>query len=141
MPLAWIHDIPKQQLEELASQLSLSTDKTLDDVRKRVKEKWPAVELYLPSQNTAKSSLFTTPVQQNMDPVYQRNCLSKVKIKLATDLISSIPVLSSNDPEEILKFLMSAKGGFDLKLISESEFTAFWSVGPRVGLPKSLEPI
>jgi hypothetical protein len=57
MPLAWIHDLPKQQLEGLASQLGLSTDGTLDDLRKRVKEKWTAVELYLPSQSTAKSSL------------------------------------------------------------------------------------
>jgi hypothetical protein len=55
MPLAWIHDLPKQQLEGLASQLGLSTDGTLDDLRNRVKEKWTAVELYLPSQSTAKS--------------------------------------------------------------------------------------
>jgi hypothetical protein len=55
MPLAWIHDLPKQELEGLASQLGLSTDGTLDDLRKRVKEKWTAVELYLPSQSTAKS--------------------------------------------------------------------------------------
>jgi hypothetical protein len=68
MSLAWIHDLPKEQLEGLASQLGLSTDGTLDDLRKRVKQKWTAVELYLPSQNTAKSSLLTTPVQQNMDP-------------------------------------------------------------------------
>jgi hypothetical protein len=125
MPLAWIHDLPKQQLEGLASQLGLSTDGTLDDLRKRVKEKWTAVELYLPSQSTAKSFLLTTPVQQNMDPsVSQGNCLSKVKIKLATDLISNIPVLSGTDPEEILKFLIRAKGIFDLRLISESEFMA-----------------
>jgi hypothetical protein len=102
MPLAWIHDLPRQQLEGLASQLGLSTDGTLDDLRKRVKEKWTAVEPYLPSQSAAKSFLLTTPVQQNMDPsMHQGNCLSKIKIKLVTDLISGILVLSGTDPEEI----------------------------------------
>jgi hypothetical protein len=107
----------------LASQLGLSTDGTLDDLRKRVKEKWSTVEPYLPSQSAAKSFLLRTLVQQNMDPsMHQGNCLSKIKIKLLTDLISGIPVLSGTDPEEILKFLIRAKGVFDLKLISESEF-------------------
>jgi hypothetical protein len=60
-----------------------------------------------------------------MDPsVPQGNCLSKAKTKLATDLISNIPVLSGTEPEEILKFLIRAKGIFDLILISESEFMA-----------------
>jgi hypothetical protein len=108
----------------VASQLGLSTDGTLDDLRKRVTEKWTAVKLYLPSQSTAKSSLLTTPIQQNMDPVHQRICLSNIKIKLATHLIRCIPVLSGTDLEEILKFLIRAIGGFDLKLISESEFMA-----------------
>jgi hypothetical protein len=121
MPLAWINDLPKQQLEGLASVLGLSTDGTLDDLRERIKEKWTAVEPYLPSQSAAKSFLLTTPVDQNMDPSMQQgNCLSNIKIKLATDLISDIPVLSGTDPEEILKFLIRAKGVFDLKLISES---------------------
>jgi hypothetical protein len=125
MPLASIHDLPKQQLEGLASQLGLSADGILADLMKRVKEKWTAVELYLLSQSAAKSFLITTPVQQNMDTsVYQGNWLSKVKIKLATDLISGIPVLSGTDPEEILKFLIRAKRVFDLKLISESEYMA-----------------
>jgi hypothetical protein len=103
----------------------LSTDGTLDDLRKRVKENWTAIETYLPSKSAAKSSLVTTPVQQNMDPsVHQGNCLSKVKIKLTTDLIANIPVLLGTDPEKILKFLIRAKEIFDMRLISESEFIA-----------------
>jgi hypothetical protein len=104
MPLAWIYYLSKQQVEELASQLGLSTNGTLDNLRKRVKKKWTAIEPYLPSQSAVKSSLVTKAVQQNIDPFdHQGNCLSKVKIKLVTDLfvISGIPVLSGSEPEEI----------------------------------------
>jgi hypothetical protein len=57
MPLAWIHDLPKQQLEELAIQLGLPRDGTLDDLRRKVKQKWEAIEPYLPSPTTAKSTV------------------------------------------------------------------------------------
>jgi hypothetical protein len=43
---------------------------------------------------------------------YHGNCLSKIKIKLTTDWISVIPVLSGTDHEEILKFLIRAKQVF-----------------------------
>jgi hypothetical protein len=43
MPLAWIHDLSKQQVEKLASLMGTSTNGTLDDLRKRVKEKWIAI--------------------------------------------------------------------------------------------------
>jgi hypothetical protein len=113
---AWIHELSKQKVEELASQLGLSTDGTLSDLRKRVNEKWTAIEHYLPSQSAAKSSLLTESVPQNIDSIaYRGNCLNKVKIKLATDLISSIPVLSDTDPEKILKFLIRARKVFELK--------------------------
>jgi hypothetical protein len=58
-----------------------------------------------------------------------------------TDLISNNPVLSGTDPEEILKFLVRAKGIFDLRLISESEFMALL-VSRTVGrITQILEPI
>jgi hypothetical protein len=37
MPVTWIHDLPRQQLEELASQLGLTVEGTLDELRKRAK--------------------------------------------------------------------------------------------------------
>jgi hypothetical protein len=115
MPLAWIYRLSKQQAEDLASQLGLYTEGTLDDLRKRVKEKWTAIEPYLPSPSAAKSSVVMKPVSQSADSVgYQGYCLNKVKIKLATDLISAIPILSNTDPEEIPKFLIRAKEDFDL---------------------------
>jgi hypothetical protein len=69
MPLSWIHDLPTQQVEELAGQLGLPTDGTLDDLRKRVKEKWSAIEPYLPSQSTAKSVFTTMSASQSRDLV------------------------------------------------------------------------
>jgi hypothetical protein len=97
-------------------------DGTLDELRKRVKEKWTNIEPYLPCPSAAKSSVVTKPVQENVEQVvYQGNCLTKVKLKLATDLISGIPVLSGTDPEEILKFLIRVKQVFELKLVSDPE--------------------
>jgi hypothetical protein len=57
MPFGWIHDLPRQQVKELAGQLGLLTDGTLIDLRKRVKQKWAAIEPYLPSPSAAKSTL------------------------------------------------------------------------------------
>jgi hypothetical protein len=124
MPQAWIHELSKQQVEDLASQMGLSTNGTLDELRKQVKEKWIAIEGYLPSQKSAaKCSLQTTSDSQNSDSiVYRGNCLTKVKLKLATDLISAIPVQSHTDPEGRLKFLIRARHVFQLRLISNSEF-------------------
>jgi hypothetical protein len=56
----------------LASQLGLSTDGSLDDLRKRVKEKWTAIEIYFPSESAAKASLVTKPVQQNINFLFVR---------------------------------------------------------------------
>jgi hypothetical protein len=107
----------------LARQLGLSTDGTLDDFRKRVKEKWTAIEPCLPSPSAGKSSVVTKPVSQSTDSVgYQGYCLNKFKFKLATDLISAINVLSGTDPEEVLNFLIRAKEVLDHKLVSDSEF-------------------
>jgi hypothetical protein len=43
------------------------------------------------------------------------NSWEKTKVKLASDLISDIPVLSSTDPEHILNFLIRAKHVLELK--------------------------
>jgi hypothetical protein len=126
MPQAWIYDLTKQQLEELASQLGLSADGALDNLRKRVRDKWTIIEPYLPPINIAKSSQMAKPVQLGVEPVgAQGNSLSKVKIKLASDLIVTIPPLSSTDPEQILQFLIWATQVAELKLVTNSEFIAF----------------
>jgi hypothetical protein len=100
MPLSWIHDLPRQQVEELAVQLGLPMDGTLDDLRKRVKERWSAIEPYLPSQSTAKSAFTTISASQSRDLAMNRgNSWEKLKVKLASELTADIPALSSTNPE------------------------------------------
>jgi hypothetical protein len=57
MPLAWIHNLPKGDAEKLAVELGVPVDGTLDDLRKRLKEKWRFMENYLPPQFTDKSEV------------------------------------------------------------------------------------
>jgi hypothetical protein len=95
----------------------------VDDLRKRVKEKWSTVELYLPSVSPAKFTPVMNMVQPGMvSAAYEGNRPSKVKVKLASDLILGIPVLSGTDPEEILKFFFRANQISELKLIPDSDF-------------------
>jgi hypothetical protein len=83
MPLTWIHDLPKQQLEELAGQLGLPIDGTLDDLRKCVKQKWTTIQPYFPSPTAAKSSLVSQPNPVNSDSSVQASTyLTKTKINL-----------------------------------------------------------
>jgi hypothetical protein len=52
MPLAWIHNLPREEAEKMAVELGVSIQGTLDELRKRLKEKWRAVEHFLPPQST-----------------------------------------------------------------------------------------
>jgi hypothetical protein len=125
MPRAWVNNLSKLQLEQLASQLSLPTDGALDDLRKRVREKWSTIEACLPSPILDKSSPIAESAQPGTDAsVSPRNDASKVRLKLVTDLVQGIPVLSGTDPEAILKFLIRVNQIWELKLISDSEFLA-----------------
>jgi hypothetical protein len=113
-----------QQLEELASQLGLKTDGTLDDLRRRVKEIWPASEPFLPSPSSAAESTFVTKSEYQITGPLGRDSsyLSKMKIKLVEDSIKNIPVLADTDPENSLKFLIRVKGVYALNLITDVEF-------------------
>jgi hypothetical protein len=123
MPLAWIHDLSKQQLEELAGQLGLPIDGTLADLRKRVKQKWTINQPYLPYPTAAKSSLVSEPTPLNADSlVHASTYLTKIKINLVSDLIKNIPLLTDTDPERILRFLIRVSEVHDLRLVSDTEF-------------------
>jgi hypothetical protein len=125
MLLAWIYELSKQQLEELASQLGLPTDGALDDLRKQVRDKWTTIQPYLPPPSAAKSLHTMKPIQSGLDPTgYQGTPLSKVKVKLVSDLILGIPPLSSTDSEDILRFLIRVNQVVELKLLPDSEFMA-----------------
>jgi hypothetical protein len=123
MPLAWIHDLSKQQAEELASQLGLAIDGTLDDLRKRLKQKWTAIQPYLPAPSAVKLPLVSEPNSISTEFTSHGNgYLSKVKSKLVSDLIQNVPVLTDNDPEKVLKFLIRVSEIYELKLVSDCEF-------------------
>jgi hypothetical protein len=65
------------------------------------------------------------PIQSTTDPTVRVDTsVNKVKIKLASDLIASIPPLIDMDPESILKFLIQANHVFQSKLLSDTEFMA-----------------
>jgi hypothetical protein len=131
MPLAWIHNLPREQAEKLAIELSLSTQGTLDELRKRLKEKWKTLEGYLPPQSTDKSEVAThaTSVSdvksQSCDLSSQVTYLQiKSRGKVATDLVKNIPVLSDTEPESVFKFLIRAREVYELKLVTDAEFLA-----------------
>jgi hypothetical protein len=116
----------KQQLEELASQLGLEVGGTLDDLRRRVKEKWSVIEPFLPSASmTAKFTPGTEPEFQATDSLtMEGSYVRKMKLKLLADMVKNVPFLTDTDPERVLKFLIAAKEVHDLKLVGDSEFIA-----------------
>jgi transposase InsO family protein len=123
MPLAWIHEFSKQQLEDLAGQLGLPIGGTLDDLRKRVKQKWTVIQPYLPSPTADKSALASQPNSSYAESsVHASAYLTKVKINLVSELFKNIPLLTDTDPERILKFFIRVSEVYDLKLISDAEF-------------------
>jgi hypothetical protein len=119
IPLAWIHDLSKQQVE-LAGQFGLPIDGTLDDLMKRVKQKWAVIQPYLPSPTTDKSALASQPNSSyTKSSVHASTYLTKVKINLVSELFKNIPLLTDTDPEKFLKFLIRVSEVYDLKLISD----------------------
>jgi hypothetical protein len=92
MPRSWIYNLPKQQLEELAAHLCLPTDGALDDIRKRVNDRWSVIEPFLPSTSSAKPIQTIDSNQAALDSGFvQASSLGKVKVKLASELIAVIP--------------------------------------------------
>jgi hypothetical protein len=43
MPMDWIHNISKEEAEKLAMELSVPVQGTLDELRKKLKEKYKAL--------------------------------------------------------------------------------------------------
>jgi hypothetical protein len=123
MPLAWIHNLPREDSEKLAMELGVP-------VRKRLKEKWKALKTYLP-QNTDKSevAMHTAGVSDtkvHCCDVHDHVSYSQSKLrgKVATGLVKNIPVLSDTEPESEFNFLIRAREVYDLGLVTDAEFLA-----------------
>ncbi|PNF13666.1 hypothetical protein B7P43_G16771 [Cryptotermes secundus] len=131
MPSAWIHSLSKQESERLAIELGVSVDGTLDDLRKRLKEKWSSLEPHLPSQLTAKSELAMGAAASGGDgtmnagiPVQVSYVQAKMRGRVVGDLVRNIPMLSGTDPESVLHFLIRAQEVYDLNLVGDLDFLA-----------------
>lgn len=131
MPLAWIHALSRPHAERLASELGVSVDGTLDDLRKRLKEKWSSLEAHLPPQLTAKleptTDAATSADTREQDvgiPGQASYVQAKMRGRVVSDLVKNIPVLSGTDPESVLGFLVRAQEVYDLSLVSDVEFLA-----------------
>lgn len=131
MPLAWIHNLPREEAEKLAVELGVSGQGTLDDLRKRLKEKWRTLEQYLPPLSTDKSQLvmhaegasnISSRNSEGHDHAAYFQC--KMKGKVVADLVRNVPVLSMAEPERVFEFLVRASEVYDLKLVSDGEFLA-----------------
>jgi hypothetical protein len=130
MLLAWMHDLSKQQAEELARYMGLSVDGTLDDLRKRLKQKWTALQPYLPSPSAVKPSLVLEPNSLSTDFInHDSSYLGKVKSKLVSGLIMNVPLLMDTDPENVVKILIRVSEVYELKLVSDSEFMSLLVCG------------
>jgi hypothetical protein len=113
LPVAWIHNLPKEEAEQLATELGVPVQVTLDKLGKRLKEKWKAVETYLPPQSEDKSkvAMHTAKVSDTKvqgGDVHDHVSLVQIKLKgkLTTDLVKDIPVLSDTEPESVFNFVI-----------------------------------
>jgi hypothetical protein len=131
MPLAWIHNLPKEEVEKLAMELGVPVQGTLDKLHKRLKEKWKALQTYLPPQSEDKSEVemhtarvSDTKVQGGDVHDHARYAQLKLKGKVATDLVKNIPVLSDAEPESVFNFVIRVREVYDLNLVMDAEFLA-----------------
>ncbi|PNF19609.1 hypothetical protein B7P43_G16647 [Cryptotermes secundus] len=105
MALAWIHNLPRERAEKLASELGVSVQGTLDELQKRLKEKWRALEVCLPPQITDKFAASTD-------------------VAGPSAIKSQVVSLTDTEPERVFRFLVRAKQVYDLKLVTDGEFLA-----------------
>jgi hypothetical protein len=131
MPMCCINNLSRDEAEKLAMELSVPVQGTLDELRKRLKEKWKVLETYLPPQNTDKSEVAmhtagVSDTEVKCSDVHDHVDYSQSKLrgKVVTDLVKNIPVLSDTEPESVFKFLVRAREVYDLNLVSDDEFLA-----------------
>jgi hypothetical protein len=131
MPLAWIHALPKEDAEKLAMELGVSVQGTLDELRKRLKEKWRLLQIYLPPQSTDKSGVAvhtaaSSSIQGQGGNVHDHDSYFRMKLKgnVVTGLVKNIPVLSSTEPEAVFQFLVRASEIHRLNLVPDEELLA-----------------
>ncbi|PNF20864.1 hypothetical protein B7P43_G11731 [Cryptotermes secundus] len=131
MPLAWIHNLPRDEAKKFASELGVSVQGTLDELRNRLKEKWRALEVCLPPQitdNFAASTDVAGPsaIKSQAGEVHAQSSYAQSKLRgnVFSELMRSIPILTDTEPERVFRFLVRTKQVYDLKLVTDGEFLA-----------------
>jgi hypothetical protein len=131
MSLAWIHNLPKEEAEKLAMELGVPIHGTLNELRKRLKDKWRLVETYLPPQSTDKSEVAvhtagSSNVKIEGGHVHEHGSYYQIKLKgnVVTGLVKNVPVLSSTEPEAVFAFLVRASEIHRSNLVCDEEFLA-----------------
>jgi hypothetical protein len=109
MPFQWLYCLSRQQVEQLAVELGISTEGTFEELHRRLAKTLPAMDV----------DVLGPRVQ---DQVVQSQV--KLKARVVTDLVSGMPVLSVREPESVLKFLIRAREIYNLKLVSNAKFLA-----------------
>jgi hypothetical protein len=96
-----------------------------------LKEKWKALETYLPPQSEDKSEVAMHTAGVNDSKVQGgdvHNHVSYAKLKLrgkaASDLVKNIPVFSDTDPESVFNFVIRVREVYDLNIVTDAEFLA-----------------
>jgi hypothetical protein len=129
MPLTWIHNLPREEAERLAVELGVTGQGTLDELRKRLKEKWRMVEQFLPPRSTEESVASLGDAGRQGGPgsdVYAQASYAQCKLrgKVVTDLVRNMPILLNTEPESVFGFLARAQEVYDLRLVTDGEFLA-----------------
>jgi hypothetical protein len=131
MPLAWIHNLPKEEAVKLAMELGVPVQGTMDELRKRLKDKWRIVETYLPPKSKDKTEVAVhTAASSNTKveggDVHDHGSYFQMKLKgnVVTGLVKNIPFLSNTEPEAVFGFLVRASEIHRLNLVSDEEFLA-----------------
>jgi hypothetical protein len=120
--------LPREEAEKLAVEFGVPVDGTLDDLRKRLKEKWRAVE-HLPPQGVGASEEGMGVAGSSAGSAggvhTQVNYLqAKLRGNVTTDMVKNLPLLVDNEPGNVFAFLVKAQEMFDLNLVLDVDFLA-----------------
>jgi hypothetical protein len=129
MPTTWIDDLPSEEAQKMAIELGVPAKGAVHEIRLRLKEKWKAMEQYLPPQRAAESErgldvAGTSCVKdESSDVQAQVNYLqAKLRGRVVADMLRGVPVLLNTEPENVFGFLVRVRQVYDLGLVTDEKF-------------------
>jgi hypothetical protein len=129
MPTTWIDDLPREEAQKMVVELGVPAKGAVHGIRLRLKEKWKAMEQYLPPRRADESErglgvAGTSYVKnESSDVQAQSNYLqAKLRGRVVADMLRGIPVLLNTEPENVFGFLIRVRQVYDLGLATDEEF-------------------